>query len=296
MRALNFLIGVVIIGGAVALLVWTWPERESPETNPNPATVASQPTSAANEGKPSPPAALEPSLSVFAAASLRPLVEDLAAAFEQAHGVRVHANFGPSQTLVANLRLTRDGDLFFPADSSYLDQLVEQDPAVQRFPLAEMHLVLAVPRGNPRQLSKLADIWESGVRFGQASPETAAAGLVTRRVLTGKAPELWDRLHSATLTYKPAVSDVANDLRVGALDAAILWNVQLKSATDLDAVELPELVGGTALIEVGFLPTAAHPRAAKAFTQFAQAPNNRPVWEKHGFRPWTPVPAAAEPH
>src|SRR5262249_24951521 len=64
-------------------------------------------------------------LVVYCAAALRPAAEKTAAAFEKETGGRVEFRFGNSETILHNADLARDGDLFLPADDSYV-RMAEQ--------------------------------------------------------------------------------------------------------------------------------------------------------------------------
>src|SRR2546423_918279 len=75
-----------------------------------------------------------PAVVVHTAAALRPAVETAAAAFQADTDIKIELRFGPSEGLLSNLQVTGQGDLFLPADDSYVAKaraadLVEQDYA-----------------------------------------------------------------------------------------------------------------------------------------------------------------------
>src|SRR5262245_64347304 len=75
------------------------------------------------------------SVIIHTAAAMRPAVEKAAAEFKKETGIIVEIRAGASEGLLTNLRVTRQGDLFLPADDSYVADarklgLVEQDYAV----------------------------------------------------------------------------------------------------------------------------------------------------------------------
>ena len=59
-------------------------------------------------------------LIVYCAEALRVPMEAIAKEYEADYKQKVEVRFGPSQTILANLELTRKGDLFLPADDSYI--------------------------------------------------------------------------------------------------------------------------------------------------------------------------------
>src|SRR5436190_7614375 len=91
---LAFLASVAILAGLVGLLFW-------------------------DHDRPFAGAAPEP-LVVYCAAGIKAPVEAVARDYEKAYGVRVQPQYGGSQTLLANLEVGRSGDLYLPADDSYI--------------------------------------------------------------------------------------------------------------------------------------------------------------------------------
>ena len=210
-----------------------------------------------------------PPLLVFCAASLKTPVEIIAADYRRATGTRVELSLGGSQTLLANLQITRRGDLYLPADDSYLDLAREKKLVAQTFPLARQTAVIAVARGNPKQVRRLSDCTNSSISLAQASPETAAVGKLLRAATerTG----LWLALSNRTLVFKPTVVDAANDVKLGAVDAAFVWDSMQKQYADLEFIRAPELAAVEARVAVSVLTCSAQPEAALKFARYLAA-------------------------
>src|SRR6185436_8425892 len=153
-----------------------------------------------------------------------------------------------SQTLLSNIELTGKGDLFIPADDSYLKLARDKGLAAEAIPLARMSPVLAVAKGNPKGIKRLSDLLRKDVKVAQANPDAAAVGKLVRGALESRG--LWAALKEATLVFKPTVNDVANDLKLGTADAGFLWDATLHQYPDLERVELPELAGVAASMSV----------------------------------------------
>src|SRR4051794_36464670 len=58
----------------------------------------------------------QPTLVVYCAPAVQKPVEAVAKAYEQAYGVKVQLDYGPSQTLLTRIETAKKGDLFIPAD------------------------------------------------------------------------------------------------------------------------------------------------------------------------------------
>src|SRR5947209_16325728 len=59
-------------------------------------------------------------LTVYCAAGLREPMEEIRKACQVERGIAVSIQYGGSNTLLANLKLSADADLFLPADDSYI--------------------------------------------------------------------------------------------------------------------------------------------------------------------------------
>jgi molybdate transport system substrate-binding protein len=89
------------------------------------------------------------------------------------------------------------------------------------------------------------------VRVSQAGPDAAAIGKLTREALSSGGA--WDKLHGKTTVYKTTVNEVANDVKVGAVDAGIVFDAVLHDYDTLEAVAISELADVKAHVAVAVL-------------------------------------------
>ena len=223
-------------------------------------------------------------LLVYCGASNRAVLEAIRAEYEREFGVPVQVQYGGSQTLMASLKVSGTGDLYMPADDSYLDLAREEGLVHEVVPLARMQAVVAVPKGNPKGIDSLDDLLAPDFRLAQASPDATAIGKLTRRELDAEG--LWSQLDTATDVYKTTVNEVANDVKVGAADAGIVFDAVLATYPDLEAVELPELAPVASQIAVGVLDSSEQPTQALHFVRYLSA-RDRGLkhYKELGFRP-----------
>ena len=221
-------------------------------------------------------------LLVYVAASLKIPLEQIAADYQRETGVRVDLTFGGSQTLLANIEITKRGDLFLPADDSYLVIAKEKKLVREIFPLAEQTAVLAVPKGNPKNVRTLSDLQNSSLRLSQANPDTAAVGKLLRAATEPSG--LWQVLSNHTVVFKPTVVDAANDVKLGAVDAAVVWDSMEKQYPDLEFIRLKELESVRAKVAASVLDCSAQSAAALKFARFICAPDKGlKRFEQNGF-------------
>lgn len=217
-----------------------------------------------DEGKPRP-------LIVYCAAALKPAMQATAEEYERETGTRIDFRFGNSEQILTQASLGDEGDLFLPADESYVRYAQKSGVATESYPLARMRAVVLVRTGNPLAIAIFSDLLHEGVKLGQANPEGAAIGKVTRDHL--KKSGQWDALEANTLVYHATVTDAANAVLLGSCDAAIVWDAVTANYPTLAVVKLPELEGAVGKVEVALLKSSTDPEAAKRFAQFIRAPN-----------------------
>lgn len=211
----------------------------------------------------------QPAVLVFCAASNRAVMEAVRSEYEQQFPVRIQVQYGPSQTLLSSMEVSGTGDLYLPADDSYLEMARQKQLVDDVLPLATMKLVVAVSKDNPRGIDQFSDLLREDIRVVQANYEATAVGQKTRDILTRQG--LWQRLDQRTTAYRTTVTDVANDVKVGAADAAIVFDAVLHTYPELQAIELPELVDGVASVAVGVIASTRQPARAYHFARFLSA-------------------------
>lgn len=208
-------------------------------------------------------------IELYCAAANRAVIEAVVSDYQQETGRTVQVQYGPSQTLLSSLEITGSGDLFLPSDDSFLQLTVDKKLVREVLPIARMHAVVAVSAGNPRNVASLDDLMRDDVRLVQADADAAAIGKLTREVLTRSAR--WDALLAATDATRTTVTDVANDVQVGAADAGIVYDVVLHSYPALEEVRLPELQEAMSRLAVGVLAGSADAAAALHFARYLAA-------------------------
>jgi len=219
-------------------------------------------------------------LFVYCAASLKPPLEAAARDYQKQYGVQIELTFGGSQTLLANVALSRLGDLYIPADDSYIDLAREKKLVGEVLPLAEMTAILITAKDH--KVESLSDLIKSNLTIAQANPDAAAIGkLVREKLPAGK----WEALRKRTSVFTATVTEAANDVKLGAVQAAIIWDAMSPQYAELNLVHLPELEPIKAKIAVAVLNCSHQPDVALRFAHFLDAPDGGlPHFARNGFK------------
>ena len=252
---LAFLGSIVLLGVLIAMLAWP----------------------AGSESSKSP-------LLVYCAAGLKSSVAAIAKEYEKESGVPIQLNFGGSQTLLAEFEINKRGDLYLPADDSYLGMARKKDLIAEVIPLASMSVILAAKKGNPKGIKVLDDLLKDGVKLSQSNPDAAAAGKLTREKMEKLGR--WEELKKHTTVFKGTVNDVAADIKIGAADAGFVWDAFLVQYPELEKIQIPELDGVSAKMSVAVLKSSANATAALRFARYLGARDKGlKVFERNGFKP-----------
>lgn len=206
---------------------------------------------------------------LYCAAANRVAVEEVLDRYRSEYSRQVLVEYGPSQTLLSRCEIGATGDLFLPADDSFLQIAHEKNLVAERIPIGDMRAVLVVPKGNPKSIRSWSQLVGGQVRLVQADPDAAAIGKVTRLKLTEKG--LWDQLHQTTAAFRSTVTDVANDVQLGAADVGIVYDAVLASYPELEAVQIDELSDVVSYVQVGVLNSATQPSAALHLARYMTA-------------------------
>jgi molybdate transport system substrate-binding protein len=206
---------------------------------------------------------------LFCAASNRSVMERILSDYRAEFGRDVVVQYGASQTLLSQLEVTGTGDLYLPADDSYLAMAREKNLVTEILPVARMRVVAAVAKGNPKQVESIEDLFRSDVRVVQAAPDATAIGKVTRQTLmkTGD----WEKLDKATAAYRGTVTEAANDIVVGAADAAIVFEAVLYPYEGLESVQIRELEPAVSEVVIGVAKNTTNSQAAFHLARYITA-------------------------
>ena len=229
-----------------------------------------------------PSTAAKPPLVVYCAGGLKAPLEAIRADYEREMGQSIQIQYGGSNTLLANLKVSGQGDLFLPADESYIELALRDRLVTKTIAVAQMKPIVAVPKGNPKIVRSLDDLVSGRLRISMTEPDAAATGKLVRDALTkiGR----WEAFRASVMVFKPTVNDVANDLKLGAVDAGVIWDAMLVTYPNLEAVPLPELANVQARVVAGVATNSSQPQAASEFANYLAAPGKGQIqFQQAGF-------------
>ncbi|RPE76026.1 MULTISPECIES: molybdate ABC transporter substrate-binding protein [unclassified Frondihabitans] len=219
------------------------------------------------------------SITVYGAASLTATFTQLASDFEKANpGVSVKTTFNGSSVLVTQIQSGAPADVFASADTANMTKLTDAD-LVTGTPtdFATNTLEIAVPTGNPKNISTFTDLAKSGVK----------TVVCASAVPCGAATE---KIEAATgVTLKPvseetAVTGVLSKVETGEADAGLVYVTDVKSADGkVDGVTFDDSKEAVNTYPIATLKDSSNKAAADAFVKYVAGAEGQKVLAAAGF-------------
>ncbi|MCL6285912.1 molybdate ABC transporter substrate-binding protein [Ruegeria sp. 2012CJ41-6] len=225
-----------------------------------------------------PVGAAEPVL-VFAAASLKTALDEIAAQFEGETGQDVALSYAGSSALARQIEAGAPADVFLSANPDWVDRLVDQGLVRRRdvVPLLSNRLALVAPAqdGSAAGIDALPDALAGG-RLAMALVDAVPAGIYGKQALgtLGLWPALQDHIAQT--------DNVSAALRLVALGEAPLGVVY---ATDAQAEPLVRLVSlfPEDSHDPILYPLARLGAGERGFFDYLQSPEAAAVFSRNGF-------------
>ena len=218
-------------------------------------------------------------LTVLAAASLTETFTTLAEDFEADRpGVEVRLAFDSSATLAEQVSQGAPGDVLATADQGTMQTVVEEvGTAGAHRTFATNHLQLVVPKSNPANISRFADLAEPGVDY-VVCVNTAPCGKLAVSLLD-----------AAGITAKPAseevdVKAVLSKVQLDEADAGLVYATDAAASRNkLTAIDIPTSNENLNSYSIAVLNAADKPVLAQAFVDLVLDARGRRVLEDAGF-------------
>lgn len=237
-------------------------------------------------GTPSAPAAEK--LLVFAGAASLPPTEEAARLYERRTGVKVELVFGGSGHVLSQMKLTRQGDIYIPGSSDYMEKARRDGDVFADTERVIVYLVPAinVQKGNPRGIRTLKDLTRPGLRVAIANPEVVCVGAyaveIIEREFTSEEKAAFKR---NLVNYTESCEKTATAISLRMADAVIGWRVfEHWDPARIETVRLP----AGQIPRIGYIPVAISKHTkdragAQRFIDFLTGPEGRAVYARHHY-------------
>ncbi len=227
------------------------------------------------------------SISVFAGSASKPALEEAAAAFEEETGIKVYLTFGGSGTMLSQLKIAREGDLYIPGSPDYM-QLAEEGGVIKPETieiLAYLVPAILVQEGNPKDIQSLQDLIVAGIDVGVGAPQTVCVGLYAYEILefNGLLKEIQQA--GTIVTHAESCSKTAALITLDAVDAILGWRVFAEwEPDDIDVVLLePQQIVRLAYVPGAVSTFSQDEESAQMFLDFLGSAQGQQIFARWGY-------------
>lgn len=227
------------------------------------------------------------SVTVFAAASLKEAMDQLAREFATRTGDRVTVSYGASNALARQIEAGAPADVFISADRDWMDYLEQHHSIAEgtRVDLLYNTLVLIAPSGSPATLRigphfALAAALGNN-RLAMADPDAVPAGRYAKSALDklGVWTSVANRIARAE-NVRAALALVSR----GEAPFGIVYATDALAEKAVHVVDTFPADSHPPIVYPAAVVAGAKGTAARGLLEFLRSAAARAVWHRHGFR------------
>jgi molybdate transport system substrate-binding protein len=235
-----------------------------------------------------PAQAQSPGVTIFAAASLKTALDDIAAAWQKETGKSARISYAASGALARQIEAGAPADIFISADVPWMDYVADRKlikPDTRRNLLGNA-LVLVVPadsKAEPLELNAQTDLLGllgSDGRLALGEPKSVPAGAYAQKALASLG--LWDKL-KGRLAQTESVRATLVFVARGEAPAGIVYRSDAHAEPKVKVLgTFPESSHAPIVYPVAIIAASANPDA-KAFLDFLAGPTASAIFKRESF-------------
>ncbi len=224
-------------------------------------------------------------LRVFAAAGSKPALDEIGQKFEEMHGVAVEITYGGGGEVLNQMVVSGSGDVYVAPEQSFMETATTKNTVdtASIKSIAYMIPVIAVQKGNPKEIMSLADLASPGIRVGVTRGEMTLLGKYAPQIFSkaGLAEEIGNNI--VTEAIRP--DSLLTALVMGQVDAGIIWNFyQIQTPDDIEVIFLqPEQLTGIGEMQIAVTTYCQNGGLAREFINFASSAEGKEIFKKYGY-------------
>lgn len=221
-------------------------------------------------------------LTVFSGAGLKKPMEDIKSEFEKANpNVKINYIFAGAGQLLSQMELGNEGDVFVTGSMDSYNTANEKglvEPAIE---IAHHTPVIAVAKGNPKNIKSLEDLTQPGLRIMVGDEKANAIGMTTQLIIEkNNLPGINDNVVAKAATINEIVAQFGESDEV---DAAIVTKDSIFHNDNLEIIEIPEDQNIDQMIPVCVMKNSEHKDVAQEFVDYVASKDGVAAFEKYGF-------------
>ncbi len=239
------------------------------------------------------PGSTQAGILVYAGAGLKAPLDEIGPLFTQKYGINVQYTYGGAGTLVSQMNLSRKGDVFMPG-STVEFQTAKDQGLVTTNQLVAYHVpVIAVQKGNPKNITSLKDFARPGLKIALGDVNATAIGKAGAKMFNKL--NITAAVEKNIITRTPTINELTVIMNLGQADAALLTLDQI-NPDKMDAITIPLSDNAVLITPIGATAFTHNADAANKFVNFVASDEGKAIFAKYGFPTYPdPVYASVKP-
>lgn len=227
-------------------------------------------------------------LLVYAGSASKPPTEEAAKVFEEKTGIKVDLVFGGSGSVLSQMKLNKQGDLYFPGSSDFMEQAKKENLVYPDTEERIVYLVNAinVQKGNPKGIKDLKDLLKPGIKIAIGNPETVCVGLYATEIVDKSlSPEQKTAFQKNLINYTESCDKTATAVSLKTVDAVIGWRVfQYWNPNNIESIPLK----ADQIQRIGYIPIAIsqytqNRELAQKFIEYLDSQEGKAIFKKYNY-------------
>jgi molybdate transport system substrate-binding protein len=224
-------------------------------------------------------------LNVFAAAGAKPALDEIVQKYKEKYGTTIEISYGGGGEVLNQMVLSHSGDVYVAPEQSFMKTADEKQAIYPETikSVAYMIPVIAVQKGNPKNILTLTDLARPGVRVSITRPETTLLGKYAPEIFSKAG--LTEAIGNNIVTEAVRPDSLLTMLVMGQVDAGIIWHIyQLQAPDKIEIIYLaPEQLTGIGEMQVAVSSYTQNRKGAQQYIDFITSTNGKEIFKKLGY-------------
>jgi len=204
--------------------------------------------------------------------------------FKEKYGADVQFTYANSTELISQMEISKKGDLCILASVEDYQSAKNKNLIKDEKELVRHIPAIAVPKGNPANITSLKDFSNSGVKVILGDPQTSPLGKLANKLFEKQG--ISDSVKNNTVSTFSTVNEVVTFLSQGKGDCSIVWEDNiLNSSKGLDLISIPESENMIKTIPICTLQSSSESDLADEFMNFTASDEAKEIFTKFNLKP-----------
>ncbi|MCD6580765.1 MAG: substrate-binding domain-containing protein [Desulfuromusa sp.] len=224
-------------------------------------------------------------LLIYSGMTMQQPLQEISALIEKEENCRIKITYGGSGHLLKSVEVNQIGDLFFPGDKSYIDELQDKGIITESIPVGYNEAGLFVQPGNPKQItSDLKQLQNRQLHVVIGTKKAGAIGRETERIL--QQAGVYQEVVNNSLYMTTDSRGLAQAIKNQDADLVVNWKAVdflPENTGKMDFIALPIEDAEKQPLVMGLLKYSRYPELARKIMQLASSDVGQNIFCKYGF-------------